>query len=56
MNASQLIEDRCGNTGSKLRFEGETIRWTQLLAVIEQDMVFAAKKRNIHKLGELWWS
>ena len=43
MNGSQLIEDRWGNMGAKLQIEGETIRWTQLLAVIEQDVVFAVK-------------
>jgi len=43
MNASQLVEDRCENIGAKLQVEGETIRWTQLLAIIEQDVVFAVK-------------
>ena len=43
MSAAQLIEDRCGNIGAKLQVDGETIRWTQLLAIIEQDVVFAVK-------------
>ena len=52
MNASQLIEDRCGNIGSKLQVEGETIRWTQLLAIIEQDVVFAVKNGTSTSWGD----
>ncbi len=52
MNSSQLIDDRCGNIGVKLQVEGETIRWTQLLAVIEQDVVFAVKNGTSGSWGD----
>lgn len=52
MNASQLIEDRCSNIGAKLQVEGETVRWTQLLAIIEQDVVFAVKNGTSTSWGD----
>ena len=52
MNGSQLIEDRWGNMGIKLHIEGETIRWTQMLAIIEHDMVFALKNGTSTSWGK----
>ena len=52
MNGSQLIDDRCENIGVKLQVEGETIRWTQLLAIIEQDVVFAVKNGKSRSWGD----
>lgn len=52
MNGSQLIDDRCKNIGVKLQVEGETIKWTQLLAIIEQDVVFAVKNGTSESWGD----
>lgn len=43
MNGSTLVEDRLNSAGQNLQHQGETLVWTQALAIENQELVFWIK-------------
>lgn len=51
INGSTLMADSINNSGSNLNQSGEVIRWTQLMAVFGQEIVFAVKDGTSQSWG-----
>ncbi|MEQ1824956.1 MAG: hypothetical protein ABL921_03390 [Pirellula sp.] len=43
MNGSTLVEDRLSHSGQNLTVQNETVKWTQVMAIDNQDLVFSIK-------------
>jgi hypothetical protein len=51
MNGSTVAEDRLSFIGDNLNVQGENIRWTQLIAIVDDDLVFAIKNGTSQSWG-----
>ena len=49
---SALMDDRVNRSGVKLSSNGETIKWTQVMAIINQELVFAVKNGTSQSWGD----
>lgn len=51
MNGSTLMADALSFAGDNLSQSGEVVRWTQLMAIVDQELVFAIKNGTSQSWG-----
>lgn len=51
MRGSSLIDEHIGKAGENLRHAGEVVRWTQFIAILDSEVVFAIKNGTSSSWG-----